>query len=85
VNGDDETAGKIADCDTKLAQYRTALDAGANSATVAAWIAETEAERATYTLGMRRHEPRPRRMTEAQIKAIVFRLCPKGDLKHGNR
>ena len=41
---EDNTAGKIAECDRKLAQYRAALDAGGNSATVAAWIAETEAE-----------------------------------------
>ena len=66
---------KIADCDAKLAQYRAALDAGASPATVAAWIAEIEAERATYTLGMRRSEPRPRRMTEAEIRAIVDKLA----------
>ena len=42
-----ETARKIADCDRKLVQYRAALDAGASPATVAAWIAETEAERAS--------------------------------------
>ena len=65
----------VAECDRKLAQYRAALDAGANSATVAAWIAETEAERVTYTLAMRRSEPRPRRMTEVEIKAIVDKLA----------
>ena len=46
-----QTAGKIAECDRKLAQYRAALDAGANPATVAAWIAETEAEKAACVLG----------------------------------
>jgi Protein of unknown function (DUF2637) len=40
----DETAIKIADCDRKLAQYKTVLDAGGSSLAVAAWIAETEAE-----------------------------------------
>jgi hypothetical protein len=44
ASADDGTAGKIAECDRKLAQYRAALDAGANPATVAGWIAETEAE-----------------------------------------
>lgn len=38
------------ECDRKLAQYRAALDSRASPATVAAWIAETEAERAaTYS------------------------------------
>ena len=40
-----EAAGKVAECDGKLVQYRAALDAGASPVTVAAWIAETEAER----------------------------------------
>jgi len=31
---DGEAASKIAECDRKLAQYRAALDAGANPATV---------------------------------------------------
>jgi hypothetical protein len=53
ASGNEETERKIADCDAKLAQYRAAFDAGANSATVAAWIAETEAERATHALAMR--------------------------------
>ena len=44
---DGNTARKIADCDRRLVQYRAALDAGASPATVAAWIAETEAEKAT--------------------------------------
>jgi hypothetical protein len=37
---------KIAECDRLLAQYREALDSGASPATVAAWIAETEVEKA---------------------------------------
>jgi site-specific DNA recombinase len=69
-----ETAGKIAECDRKLSQYRAALDAGANPATVAAWIAETEAEKATYALVMRRSEPR-RRMTEQEIRSIVDKFA----------
>ena len=45
ASGNEETERKIADGVAKLAQYRAALDADANAATVAAWIAETEAER----------------------------------------
>jgi site-specific DNA recombinase len=69
----DETARKIADCDRKLAQYRAALDAGASPATVAGWIAETEAERASYQ-AIRRPVTHDRRMSEAEIKAIVDKL-----------
>ena len=64
----EETARKIAQCDAKLTQYRAALDAGASPATVATWIAETEAEKATYALAARKPTTR---LTEAEIKAIV--------------
>jgi site-specific DNA recombinase len=47
ANSHQDTARKIAECDAKLAQYRAALDAGASPVTVATWIAETEAEKAT--------------------------------------
>jgi site-specific DNA recombinase len=82
VSGHDEVARKIADCDARLTQYRAALDAGANSVTVAAWIAETEAERATCELALRRYEPRPRRMSEAEIKAIVDKLADIARVLH---
>jgi hypothetical protein len=49
-----ETAGKITGCDRKLAQCRAALDSVASPATIAAWIAETETEKAPYTLATRR-------------------------------
>jgi len=74
-NEDDGTAGKIAECDRKLAQYRAALDAGANPATVAGWIAETEAEKASYALVMRRSDQPRARMTEQEIKAVVDKLA----------
>jgi site-specific DNA recombinase len=35
----------VADCDAKLDRYRAALDAGADPAVVAQWIAETQTER----------------------------------------
>ena len=52
------TTTTIAECDRKLAQYRATLDAGANSDTVAAWIAETEAEKASYALAASKPEPK---------------------------
>lgn len=77
----EETARKIAECDAKLAQYRAVLDAGASPATVAAWIAETEAARASCALEMRRNATRPR-MSEAEIKAIVDKLADIARVLH---
>ena len=74
ASDDQETTRKIAECDRKLTQYRAALDAGANSATVAAWIAETEAEKARHQLAAR-PAPARTRMSEAEIKAVVDKLA----------
>jgi site-specific DNA recombinase len=72
---DEETARKIAECDRKLAQYRATLDAGADPATVAGWIVETGAQKASYALVMRRPGTTRHRVTEAEIKAIVDKLA----------
>ncbi len=71
----EETALKIAECDRKLTGYRAALDAGASPATVVAWIAETEAEKAGYLAARRPRSTPRRRMSEAEIRAIVDRLA----------
>jgi hypothetical protein len=72
----EEATRKIAECNRKLVQYRAALDAGASPATVAAWIAETEAERARYEVSPRKIPTAPRRrMTEAEIRSIVDKLA----------
>ena len=71
----EETALKIAECDRKLTGYRAALDAGASPATVVAWIADTEAEKARYLAARRPSSLKRRRMGEAEIKAIVDRLA----------
>jgi DNA invertase Pin-like site-specific DNA recombinase len=39
------TGPTVAECDTKLARYRAALEAGADPTVVTGWIAETQAER----------------------------------------
>jgi hypothetical protein len=70
-DGQEETALKIAECDRKLAGYRATLDAGASPATVAAWIAETEAEKAGYLTTRRPSGARPRRMSEAEIRPLT--------------
>ena len=74
ASDDEETTRKIAECGRKLTQYRAALDAGASSETVAAWIAETEAEKARYQLAAR-PAPARTRMSEAEIKAVVDKLA----------
>jgi hypothetical protein len=66
---------KIAECDAKLAQYRAALDSGASPATVAGWIAETEAEKARYSAGLRQLPKGRGRMTDEEIKAVVDKLA----------
>jgi site-specific DNA recombinase len=62
-------------CNRKLIVYRAALDTGASPTTVAAWIAETEAEKARYLAARYPSGARRRRMSQAEIKAIVDRLA----------
>jgi site-specific DNA recombinase len=73
---DDDISGKIADCDHRLAQYRATLDAGADPATVAAWITETEAERPRYKAAKQAAAPQraAKPMSRDQITAIVSDL-----------
>jgi hypothetical protein len=73
--GRGEAASKIAECDQELTQYRAAVDAGASPATVAVWIAETEAEKAHYEIGRRQVAKARERMTEREIKSIVDKLA----------
>jgi len=73
---DDGISGKIADCDRRLTQYRATLDAGADPATVAGWITETEAERARYKAARQAAAPRQtaKPMSRDQLTAIVSDL-----------
>jgi hypothetical protein len=57
----------VAECDAKLARYRAALEAGADPAVVAGWIAETQAER-------RRSEQRERAVAKARVPDTVGRV-----------
>lgn len=71
----------VAECDAKLARYRAALEAGADPAVVAGWIAETQAER--QRVEQRQHTPVEEKadtaphFSQEQIIAIVEKL---GDL-----
>jgi site-specific DNA recombinase len=74
-----QAAAKIAACEQKLTQYRAALDAGASPVTVAAWIAETEPEKAKYEASQRQVIKARKRMTEQGIRSIVDKLA---DIAH---
>ena len=65
----------ITRCDTKLGQYRAALDSGADPAVVTAWIAETQAERARAEAELHTTtEKRTRRLSNAEIEQMVAAL-----------
>jgi site-specific DNA recombinase len=68
----------IAECDAKLARYRAALDAGADPAVVAGWIAETQAARRLaeqhHQAALAKVADRVDRLTEEEIVAIVDEL-----------
>ncbi|MEU8157155.1 hypothetical protein AB0B94_26150 [Micromonospora sp. NPDC048986] len=65
----------IAACDAKLAQYRGALDAGADPAPVAGWITQTQAERARAEADLQTTQrTEPRRMSRSQIADLVRTL-----------
>ncbi|MEV0038108.1 recombinase family protein [Streptomyces sp. NPDC050804] len=74
----DSARRTITDCDQRLTQYRAALDAGANPATVATWISQAEADKAAaqqqlIALTTTEHTP----LTDAQIHNMIKDL---GDL-----
>jgi site-specific DNA recombinase len=73
---EDEINSKIAECDRKLIQYRATLDAGADPATVARWITETEAERAKHQATKRAipQHARPKSMSRDEIASVVSAL-----------
>ena len=64
---------KIADCDQRLAQYRKALDAGADVTVVASWMAEVQGERlrAEQELGAAVPGEKP---TKEQVRRLVLQL-----------
>ncbi|MGW3791235.1 zinc ribbon domain-containing protein [Micromonospora arida] len=65
----------IAACDAKFAQYRAALDAGADPALVTGWITETQAERTRVEADLQTtQQTEPRRMRRSQIADLVRAL-----------
>jgi DNA invertase Pin-like site-specific DNA recombinase len=69
---------QIADCESKLARHRAALEAGANPATIAQWMAETEAQLVAAQAELRTAGAQRRRILTAQeIDVLIAGL---GDL-----
>jgi site-specific DNA recombinase len=67
-------AAIIADCNTRLARYQAALDAGADPATVATWTRQVQAERAA-ALAAATTSPTPaKNLTETDIQRLIAAL-----------
>ncbi len=64
---------KIADCDQRLARYRSALDAGADATVVAGWMAEVQGERLRTEQDLQSTVPADK-LTKAQIRKLVLAL-----------
>jgi site-specific DNA recombinase len=65
---------EIGTCDQKLAQYRAALDSGADPAVVGQWITETHARKLAADARLRAatgSRPAPERMTKEQIAVTI--------------
>ena len=63
----------IVDCDQRLAKYRQALDAGADAAVVAAWMAEVQGERLRAKRELGELVP-AEKLTKDQIRGLVLSL-----------
>ena len=61
----------MADCDARLAKYRSALEAGADPAVVAGWIKEVEADRLAAERELASTAATAQPLTEAEIRALV--------------
>ncbi|GAA1802304.1 hypothetical protein GCM10009682_25170 [Luedemannella flava] len=67
----------IKECDRKIARYRAALDAGADPALVAGWIAETQAERSNalaLSKAVSPREPLQAQLNTEEITELLNRL-----------
>jgi site-specific DNA recombinase len=72
-NRDLELRRLLKECDAKLAKYRALLEHDGDITIAATWIAETERERRALERQLG-HNPTPRRLTRAEIKALVAQL-----------
>jgi site-specific DNA recombinase len=61
----------LAECDTKLARYRAALEAGSDPTVVTGWIAQVQAERAVAEAEIAAQPASARKLTPTQIGELV--------------
>jgi len=64
---------RVTDCDSRLVKYRAALDAGADAAIVAGWMAEVQGERLRAEQELGELVPADK-LTKSQIRALVLSL-----------
>jgi hypothetical protein len=79
-----DTQALIAGCDTRLARYQAALDAGADPKAVAEWTRQVQAERAAVLARIAsqdRHQA-ARQLTEDDIRALITGLGDLRDVIH---
>jgi site-specific DNA recombinase len=70
-----QARARLVDCDAKLAQYRAALDAGADPVVVTGWISEVQNQRRQATEVLNTPRPQaPARMSPEQITDLVRQL-----------
>jgi site-specific DNA recombinase len=69
----DAAKRKLADCDSRLAKYRAALDAGADPAVVAGWMAQVQGERLKAEREIGRAQPAGQ-FTKEQVRSLVTSL-----------
>jgi site-specific DNA recombinase len=72
---------RVQECDTKLARYKAALDAGADPVVVGGWIAETQAERVTAARDLHDATPVPP-LSEDEVRAMVEWFAESADRFH---
>lgn len=68
---DEDARQEIADCDAKLRQHRTALEAGADPVLVTSWMKETQARRALAEARPSEPAGQRRRVTQEEITNLV--------------
>jgi hypothetical protein len=66
---------RLADCDTKLAGYRAALDAGADPTVVTGWITEVQSQRRKIQEQLSTPRPQPTKtMNREHITTLIQQL-----------
>jgi site-specific DNA recombinase len=71
---------KLADCDARLAKYRSALEAGADALVVAGWMREVQGERLEAGRALQGGADGPEELTLDQVRQLVAGIQDAGAL-----